>query len=237
MEILNKKDNLLVFKTDMSDSLANAIRRYIHQIPVLAIDEIEMIKNDSALYDEVVAHRLGLIPLKTEKINEKTQGQLKLSCKKPGMVHSEELKGSIEVVHKNIPITYLSKDQEMQLNATMKLGTGSEHVKFSPGLMFFREIRDVIAKKSLLENVRAACPDCNIKEKGDKIIITDDQAKEVFDVCEGICSSDGNETEVKIKDGLVVTIESFGQIGVNDIFKKSIDILKKDLTEISKKIK
>ena len=64
MEIIERKENQITFRAEISDSLANAVRRYINQIPILAIDEVEIYKNDSPLYDETVAHRIGLIPLK-----------------------------------------------------------------------------------------------------------------------------------------------------------------------------
>ena len=72
MKIINKKNNQMTFSAEIDESLANAIRRYVDQIPILAIDEVEISKNDSPLYDETVAHRIGLIPLKMEKtISEK----------------------------------------------------------------------------------------------------------------------------------------------------------------------
>ena len=48
-------------------SYANAIRRTGQEIPVLAIDTVEFSKNDSVLYDEILAHRIGLIPLEADK--------------------------------------------------------------------------------------------------------------------------------------------------------------------------
>ena len=83
MEKINESKNQLVFKAEIDESLTNAIRRYINKIPLLAIDEVEISKNDSALYDETVAHRMGLIPLKTkEKLKEGSEIKLKLSVKK-----------------------------------------------------------------------------------------------------------------------------------------------------------
>ena len=64
----NKNSEKLNFKTKIGISLANAIRRSVNNIPVLAIDSIEISKNDSALYDEMIAHRMGLVPLKNEKL-------------------------------------------------------------------------------------------------------------------------------------------------------------------------
>ena len=52
---------------DTSAVFANTLRRLIiDEVPTMAIDDVEFRKNSSILYDEIVAHRLGLIPLKTD---------------------------------------------------------------------------------------------------------------------------------------------------------------------------
>ena len=66
MEMISKTPEKIVFRTDANYSILNAIRRSVEEVPTLAIDEVEIFKNDSALYDEVLAHRIGLVPLKTE---------------------------------------------------------------------------------------------------------------------------------------------------------------------------
>ena len=134
MEILDKKENQITFRAEIEDSLANAIRRYINQIPILSIDEVEIYKNDSPLYDETVAHRIGLIPLNMDKsVNEKTEMELKLTVKGEGMVYSGDMKGALGVVYDRIPITSLGEEGELQVVAYAKTGKGSEHSKFSPG--------------------------------------------------------------------------------------------------------
>ena len=238
MEKVEKKENQIIFKAEIEESLANAVRRYLNQIPILAIDEVEIIKNGSALYDEVVAHRLGLIPLKMDKmITEKNKGKLKLATKKEGVVNSGELKGNVKVVYENIPITFLDKDQEIELVGVTKAGKGVEHVKFSPGLMFYRNVTKTKINKNLLEEVKKICPDCKVEEKGDKIIITDDGTKEIADLIEGIANKADKKAEVEVEKELVITLESFGQMDLKDIFTKSVDALKKDLAEVPKKIK
>jgi len=237
MEKINKKDNQIVFTAEIEESLANAIRRYLTQIPILAIDEVEISKNDSPLYDETIAHRIGLIPLKMDKsINEKTVSKLKLNVKKEGMVYSSELTGNVKVVYPHIPITSLKKDQELEIIAITKLGKGSDHSKFSPGLMFYRNVLEIIMDKKFCEEVKRVCPNIKIKEKGDTIIILDNEKREVCDVCEGICEKNGGKIEIKPLKELIITLESFGQLSVGEILKKSIDVLKKDLAEVSKKV-
>ena len=45
----------------------NAIRRIcMMEVPTMAIEELGIFKNDSRVFDEVLAHRLGLVPIKTD---------------------------------------------------------------------------------------------------------------------------------------------------------------------------
>src|SRR3989338_6179729 len=123
MKTIIKKSDKLIFSADIDNSIANAIRRYVSQIPIVAVDEVEILKNDSALYDETIAHRIGLIPLKMEKgLNDRSEIDLKLVTNKEGNVLSGNLKGKAKVVYENIPITNLSKGQELEIIAKAKLG-------------------------------------------------------------------------------------------------------------------
>ena len=136
MKIMNKKDKQIEFIAETVESLANAVRRYLNQIPVIAVDEVEISKNDSPLYGETIAHRIGLIPLKMDKlISEKTIVKLKLSAKKEGIVYSGELTGGVKVVYDKIPITSLKKGQELEIVAIAKVGKGNKHSKISPRIM------------------------------------------------------------------------------------------------------
>jgi len=51
----------------LDPSLANAIRRIlISEVPTMAIEKVYMYNNTSILQDEVLSHRLGLIPLRAD---------------------------------------------------------------------------------------------------------------------------------------------------------------------------
>lgn len=48
-------------------SVANAIRRtLLAEVPTMAIESVYMLKNTSIIADEVLSHRLGLIPIKAD---------------------------------------------------------------------------------------------------------------------------------------------------------------------------
>ncbi|XP_021003131.1 DNA-directed RNA polymerases I and III subunit RPAC1 isoform X2 [Parasteatoda tepidariorum] len=100
MKIVSKNDETMEFDiAGLGPPIVNAIRRIlIAEVPTMAIDKIEMYNNTTILPDEVLAHRIGLIPFKvdprlfTEKAPDDDQGteedtltfELKVKCtKKP----------------------------------------------------------------------------------------------------------------------------------------------------------
>ena len=68
LKILENTEQKYVFLIEgISIEMLNALRRIIlKEIPTMAVDEVIILKNDSPLYDEILAHRLGLIPLVTD---------------------------------------------------------------------------------------------------------------------------------------------------------------------------
>jgi DNA-directed RNA polymerase subunit D len=236
MRIIEKKNNQITFITNLDESLVNAIRRYIDQIPILAIDEVEISKNDSPLYDETIAHRLGSIPLKMIK-GEKNEEQLSLVVKKEGIVYSEEIKGKVSPVYGKIPITILKKGQELEILATARVGKGNSHAKFSPGLMFYRNAVKIKIDKDCPKEVVGICPWDILKNENGKIVVVDENKCDMCEACMDFCKKRGkNPIEISPTGELIITIESFGQIDEEEIFKRSIDVLKNDLKEISKKL-
>jgi DNA-directed RNA polymerase subunit D len=213
IKLINKSDEKIVFKTDMNISLANAIRRSINYIPTLAIDSLEISKNDSALYDEIIAHRCGLIPLKNENLKmpkdcdcAKEEGcgkcsmKFKLSASGPCIVYSTELSPKGNVIYK-MPITILAKEQELEFVAIAKMGIGIEHAKFSPGLLYYRYSED-------LENE------------------SDEAFRKVLEE-----SKKNEDKEIS------VFIESWGQIKAKDVFTESIEALNREIKEFEKQVK
>ena len=60
----NEKDESIFSLVGIDASIANAFRRILlAEVPTLAIERVYVMNNTSVLADEVLAHRLGLIPL------------------------------------------------------------------------------------------------------------------------------------------------------------------------------
>jgi len=71
IKILELSQYVLRFELLNTDlSVANSLRRIIiSEIPTMAIDLVEVHENTSALHDEFIAHRIGLIPLKSYDVD------------------------------------------------------------------------------------------------------------------------------------------------------------------------
>lgn len=68
LDIKSKTDEKIVFHMSGIDApIANALRRIlIAEVPTMAIETVNIYNNTSILQDEVLAHRLGLVPIKAD---------------------------------------------------------------------------------------------------------------------------------------------------------------------------
>lgn len=143
----------------ITPQLANALRRaVISEVSVMAIEEVTFLDNNSILNDEVVAHRLGLTPLKTDlktyntlqECTCKGKGCGKCTClitldvEGPKTVYAGDLKSKdpkVVPVHPKTPIVKLTGKQKIKLESKAVLGKGSDHIKWQPGLAAYEETK------------------------------------------------------------------------------------------------
>tara|TARA_Y100000310_G_scaffold26446_2_gene25228 strand:- start:5622 stop:6359 length:738 start_codon:yes stop_codon:yes gene_type:complete len=231
---------------ETNEALANAIRRSCNDIPVIAIDEVEIHKNDSALYDEMLAHRLGLIPLEAgkkleeykegDKPSAKNQAQLTLKLKGPCMAYSGDFKGELKPIYDKMPIVILDKDQELELIAFARLGKGNKHAKHSPGLVYYRHVSEITVKeiegaKVILEKIKESLttPLKNVK--------VGDVYKSTLDLDEAENLQDEGSVEVSAGKEMVMFIESWGQVPSKEIFSEAVKTLGGNLKGFLKALK
>lgn len=232
MEAIQITPEKIVLRIDENQELANAIRRSVAEVPSLAITSVELFKNDSALFDEMLAHRLGQIPLKTEKnMNAKTEIELKLSKKGPCTVYAEDLQGPAEIVFPKIPITLLGENHKLELVATAKLGTAIEHSRHTVGLCFYRHILEVKSNPEIDKLIQKSKPGLiKPEKKGSKWFCDLDDA-----TIDEINKSD--KEAIRDSPELLFVIESFGIMPAKEILAKSVQALEENLDEVEKILK
>lgn len=231
MEAVFKSAEKFVFRISANESIANAIRRSVSEIPTLAISEVEIYKNDSALYDEVLAHRLGLVPLKTEKsMSAKTKIDFKLSKAGPCTVYSSDLQGSADIIESKIPLVILGEGHKLELVATATLGRAIEHAKHIPGLAYYRHLLEVKSNPEADEIILKSKSVFKAEKKGNKWLcdLNDAEIDKIKEL---------DKEAVKDSDEILFIIESFGMLEAKDILTKAIQALEENLDEFEKALK
>ena len=142
IQILTSNDKKISVKLKgISLDYANALRRIcLNGVPIFAIDTVDVLENSSVLPDEGIAHRLAMIPLKTE-LNGIDESNHRIALvldsgntENVKIVTSAELESKDEVVKpisKQIPIVHLAPGQRIKLEAYARLGRGTEHAKWN----------------------------------------------------------------------------------------------------------
>lgn len=254
-QISKSQDKVSFLIDGINETIANAIRRSALEIPVLAIDEVEFIKNDSALYDEILAHRLCLIPLQADKTFEEREEcsckgkgcskctvSFKLQAKGPSTVYSDEIEGkTAKPVFDKMPIVILTKGQELEFNAYAILGKGKKHAKFSPGIIAYRQVAQFSVGKdcNLCDECVKSCPLKLITNEGKKISFKELDKCDICESCIETCNKKGKKciSMDLSKDNFIFNIESFGQLSPKEIFIESVKAMNKNLTELGKQVK
>ena len=144
LNVISQNEQKISIKlTGIPLQYANALRRIcLNGVPIYAIDTVDILVNSSVLADEGIAHRLGLIPLKTElsavqQNNESDKIMFTLDSGETSesrTILSGELKSQDDIVKPiadNIPIVTLAPGQRLNIEAYARLGRGTEHAKWN----------------------------------------------------------------------------------------------------------
>jgi len=144
--VLDKKhgNRIEFLVSDTTTSFANMVRRYsISRVPILAIDKVTFYDNNSAFWDEYLAHRLGLMPITTpDKFPEDGEVIFSLDAEGPKTVLSSEIESSdkgINIAQGEIIVGTLGQGQHLRFEGVAVLGTGKKHAKFQAGLVGYGE--------------------------------------------------------------------------------------------------
>lgn len=249
-----KKKGKLVFLIKGSDEVfANTIRRLIiEEVPTLAVETLEVKENNSALYDEMLALRIGLTPIKTDlkSYNLKSkckcdnvgcaQCELKITLKsnKKGYVYAGEAESTdpkCTFVHEKMPVAKLLARQKIDVTMTAIMGQGKTHIKWAPGWAFYRtEPVLKVGKVKDPQELAKRSSDGVFTYKNNKLEVNNDQVYE-SQLLEYYTELDKAIT-IEYTDNLVFTLESWGQLSLKEILTESANILINKVEEMEKLI-
>ncbi len=267
IKILQISERYIRFEIEGIDyAYANMIRRtLINDIPKLAIKNVifhlgsirkveengkEKVYNSSTpLFNEIISHRIGLIPLKTDlnmKFRDECNHPPDQACPLctvnytltkfgPGIVYSGDLKPigdeKFSPVDPDIPIVKLDENQALVIDAEAILGTGKEHARWqvTSGVSYkvHREFK-IPKYLEITEYIRKDCPSNIISDEGDTMIVTDDLP------CKHIAMLYRME-EVKIgedENRFIFQFETDGSLTAKETLKYAIKRLRTRLDKI-----
>ena len=265
IEVLEKDaTNIRIIVRDADVSLMNALRRIgLAEVPSMAIDEVVMIENSAILQDEIIAHRLGLTPLRTDldtyNLPEDCECQSEFGCpqcrvtltldaeSKEGTrtVYSGELiseNPGIVPVSDKIPLLKLAKGQKLKLEAYARLGKGKNHAKWQPvsvcAYKYFPKIEVPAGKCEECQKCVDICPKKVFTIKEDKVDVRDLLACNLCMDCVEACPTEPKRIRVEWeKNAFIMNLETNGVLPPERILQEATKILDKQLKEFEEKIK
>ncbi len=265
IEVLEKNDiNLRILVKDADVPLMNALRRIaLAEVPSMAIDEVVMIENSSILQDEIVSHRLGLTPLKTDldtyNLPEDCECKSEFGCPqcrvtltldaeaKEGTrtVYSGELVSEnpdIIPISDKVPLIKLAKGQKLKLEAYARLGKGKNHAKWQPTAVcaykYFPKIEVPTKKCEDCQKCADICPKKVYTVKDEKIEVRDLMACNLCMDCVEACTTEPKPIKVEWeKNMFIMNIESTGGLPPERILREATKILDKQLIEFEDQLK
>ena len=144
LQVIDQNEQKISVKLQgMPLQYANALRRIcLNGVPIFAIDTVDILENSSILADEGIAHRLGLIPLKTEfsSIDSSIESDKVMLTLDSGdttetrTIFSGDIQSQdniIKPISEKIPIVTLAPNQRIKFEAHARLGRGTEHAKWN----------------------------------------------------------------------------------------------------------
>jgi len=264
VEVLEKDEmNLRLLIKGVSVPFMNALRRIVlSEVPCMAVDEIVILENSSVVQDEMIAHRLGLVPLRTDldsyNLPEECECKSEFGCNlcrvtltldaesKEGTraVYSGEMVSenpNIVPVSDKIPILKLAKEQKIRLEAYARLGKGKAHAKWQPVSMcaykYFPRI-EISKNCDLCGKCIDACPKQILVKTEGKVRVRDIKACTLCQDCVQACPKESPAITVSWEPStFILSLESSGGLSPERIVTEAVKITDKQLKELGRQVK
>jgi DNA-directed RNA polymerase subunit D len=257
IQILTKDEKEMSFSVeDVNAAFANELRRVMmNEVLTVAVEWVDFRKNDSSLPDELLANRIGQIPLTFDKKAYNTpeeckcegkgcvncQIELVLKKKGPCVVYASDMKSKakdVQPVFEKIPIVELFEGDELQFEAIAQLGTGKKHIKWQAAIVGYRNPQTVtidikkvegeVCRKAIEKYTRKS-----LKDAKDKIVITDPQVANLVMQAVDVCPPDSIKSEFN-ENVFVFNVESCSGLEPEEIVETAGEILEKKMSTFEK---
>ncbi|NLM29765.1 MAG: DNA-directed RNA polymerase subunit D [Methanomicrobiales archaeon] len=251
----------------VSTSFANMLRRaMVSEVPTLAIEDVRIYDNTSVLFDEMLAHRLGLIPLRTNLDQYRPRSECTcegegcpactaiytLSVEGPATVYSSDLipqDPEAAPAEAEIPIIELDTDQKIVLEAHAVVGTGKEHAKWQAVTACGYKNYPIITVDEKCDGCGMCIDECprDVLEAGQGKVRVNRARQEFCSLCrlcERACLAGGIGTEPAIhidadENRFIFVVESDGSMPVREIIERALQYIQKrsdDLVDVMNEI-
>ncbi len=238
VQVLEKRADYIRFVVEgVDDGIINSLRRtIISEVPTLAIHEVVVIENNSVMYDEVLAHRLGLVPLTTPleslpKIEECEMGlvdpnectvrlTLQVKAEEPMVVYSHMLTSErvdVRPVYGDIPLVKLTAGQSVVVEAYARLGRAREHAKWQAGNSAYYAYPRVTLSPQMPESCKALLEE----------LCGSDTSECSYGKLRSVEVHCGEYIKVSVEpDKYVFWAESYGSMDIDTLLREAFRILK-----------
>ncbi len=254
IKIMEKDDTKMRFLLEGANpAFANTLRRIImNEIPTMAVEFVDFELNTSGLFDEVVAHRIGLIPLTFDrkiynmKADCKCKGKgcsqceatLVLDKQGPCIAKAGDMKSSADDVKPadlDIPIVELLEGQALKFDAIAQLGLGKQHVKWQGAIAGYRNTPSVRVNAEKADTkIVEACPTHVFDKKDGKVKVAREEDCVLCMRCVELSEGVNVESDDK---SFIFTVESVCGLPVSEVVQSAFDTLEARASELEEDIK
>ncbi len=257
--ILSLTDDTIRFTVKGVDTaFINTLRRTMaSEVPTMTIEDIFYFDNSSLVSDEILAHRLGLTPLKTDLdtyiLPEDCDCESDLGCPKCRAVLTMDVEAEGETItvysgdltpddpettpaKEGIPLVKLAPGQAVRFEAYAQLGQGKTHVKWSPvSMCVYQNVSLVpVEDQTSVEECILNCGDAAIMEDG-KLKVIGIQKFLACTLCRELVPRDVIMDNL-VLDEFLFTVESSGALPPERIVIEAVKLLKGRLSSLATKV-
>ena len=254
IQVIKKTGDTLIFTLDgATPAFANALRRImISEVPTLAIEWVDFHQNSSVLFDELVAQRMGMLPLQFNPDKFSLKDDCKcggkgcplcevvfaVDMKGPATVKSGDMKSSnkdVKVTSPEFPLAELYENQEMKFEAKAEIGFGKDHAKWQAANAAYQYYPELEVGKDCkpeeIKKAAALCPKGVLEVKAGKLKLKDPVNCDLCLKCEQVSDC----LKIRASDSkFIFRVESISGLKNADIVSKAAEILQAKAEEFKK---